>query len=288
MVPARVLGTTKGGGKAEALILGPAPESPGAYRAIVRPGRRLRPGAAFDVADGLSLTIEDLSPDGVRIVRFAGPGATADPLDRIGHVPLPPYIDRADEPLDRERYQTVYAREPGSIAAPTAGLHFTPMLLAALETKGVRRADVVLHVGLGTFAKVEAENIEDHAVAPEEVSVPDETAALHASTRAAGGRVIAVGTTTVRALESSIEEHGTLAPGTRRTSLVIRPGHRFRAVDGLITNFHMPRSSLLFLVCAFGGTPAVMAAYRNAVTAGYRFFSYGDAMFLTPPNGPGN
>lgn len=282
VVPARILGTTRGGGLAEVLLLGRHAGSSDLFRAIVRPGRKLRKGQSMTVADGVSIRIERVEDDGIRVVSFDGPLAQADVLDRFGHIPLPPYIGRADIPLDRDRYQTVFAKEPGSIAAPTAGLHFTNELLEKIRARGVRVAEIVLHVSLGTFAKVEGEDIQAHRVAAESYFIPDETVRLHASTRETGSRVIAVGTTTTRTLESAIGEQGALKAGAGSTDLVIRPGHVFRAIDALVTNFHLPRSSLLFLVCALGGYDRVMSAYRDAVASGYRFFSYGDAMMILP------
>jgi S-adenosylmethionine:tRNA ribosyltransferase-isomerase len=286
VLPARLLGTTEGGGRAEALFLGPSPDRKGSFRAIVRPGRRLRVGARFRISDAIWAHIEAVGSDGVRTLRLAGATTASSVLERLGHVPLPPYITRADRPLDRERYQTVYAREPGSIAAPTAGLHFTSELLERLGRRGVRIAEVVLHVGLGTFASVDAENIADHVVSPESFFVPEETARAFRETRNAGRRVVAVGTTTTRALETAVQSSGEILAGSGETRLVIRPGYRFQAIDGLITNFHLPRSSLLFLVAAFGGYDRVMSAYRTAVEAGYRFYSYGDAMFVSPAPEP--
>jgi S-adenosylmethionine:tRNA ribosyltransferase-isomerase len=195
-------------------------------------------------------------------------------------VPLPPYIRRADAPADLERYQTVYAREKGSVAAPTAGLHFTPDLLAALASRGVETASLVLHVGPGTFRPVEADDVRAHRVDPERFTIPEATAASFARARAEGRRVLAVGTTVTRTLESAIDAAGHLVPGDGETSLVVVPGHRFRAVDALVTNFHLPRSSLLLLVSAFAGRARVLAAYRAAVAARYRFYSYGDAMLV--------
>ncbi|HLL48585.1 MAG TPA: tRNA preQ1(34) S-adenosylmethionine ribosyltransferase-isomerase QueA, partial [Longimicrobiaceae bacterium] len=197
-----------------------------------------------------------------------------------GQVPLPPYVQRAAGDEDCERYQTVYARERGSVAAPTAGLHFTPELLARLEERGVIIARLVLHVGLGTFRPVEAEDPAEHQMHSEWYRVPPDAAAAVNETRAAGGKVWAVGTTSVRTLESAADEAGVVHPGEGWTSIFIRPGYRFRAVDRLVTNFHLPRSTLLMLVSAFGGHEPVMRAYREAVERGYRFYSYGDAMLL--------
>ena len=212
-------------------------------------------------------------------MKFDGDFRVIDLLQRLGRLPLPPYIGRADGPLDRDRYQTVYAREPGSVAAPTAGLHFTESLLEQLRARGVFVHEIVLHVGPGTFARVDAENIEDHHVLPEAFVIPEDTAAAYALARATARRVIAVGTTTVRAMESAAEP-GTLHAGPGETSLVIRPGHRFQTVDALITNFHLPKSSLLFLVSAFAGRETILGAYAQAIESGYRFYSYGDAMFI--------
>jgi S-adenosylmethionine:tRNA ribosyltransferase-isomerase len=195
-------------------------------------------------------------------------------------MPLPPYLGREDEPLDRERYQTVYAREPGSIAAPTAGLHFTPEVLAALDARAVERVAVTLHVGIGTFRPVEAGDLADHRMHEEWYHVPEATAAAVNTTRAEGGRVWAVGTTTIRTLESSVDEAGRVTPGSGVTDLFVRPPHDFEVVDCLLTNFHLPRSTLLMLVAAFAGYDRVMSAYAEAIREGYRFYSYGDAMAI--------
>ena len=205
----------------------------------------------------------------------------AEVVDALGHVPLPPYIDRPDRPEDRDRYQTVYARERGSIAAPTAGLHFTPALLTELAAKGIERAQVTLHVGYGTFKPVRTEDVEGHTVDPEAFEVTPEAASAVSRARREGRRVIAVGTTTTRVLESlERSESGDVVSASGETRMFIYPGHRFRVVDGLITNFHLPRSSLLMLVAALGGREAVLRAYGEAVARGYRFYSYGDAMLV--------
>jgi S-adenosylmethionine:tRNA ribosyltransferase-isomerase len=230
------------------------------------------------VADDLSVEILDSAPGGGRVVRLVTELSVEQALERYGHVPLPPYLAREDEPLDRERYQTVYAREPGSVAAPTAGLHFTPEILAALDAEGVRRAALTLHVGIGTFRPVEGDDIDAHELHHEWYHVPESTARTVNEARAAGGRVWAVGTTSVRTLESVADEAGRIHAGTGTTDLFIRPGYAFRAVDCLLTNFHLPRSTLLMLVAAFAGYERTMAAYREATRSGYRFYSYGDAM----------
>jgi S-adenosylmethionine:tRNA ribosyltransferase-isomerase len=201
-------------------------------------------------------------------------------VEALGHIPLPPYINRQDRPEDRERYQTVYARQQGSVAAPTAGLHFTPALLDALRAAGVDVAEIVLHVGPGTFRPVTADEVEDHRLAGEPYVIPGEAADAIAAARARGARVVAVGTTVVRTLEAAARADGTVAAGTGETDLVIAPGFRFRAIDALVTNFHLPRSSLLLLVAAFAGRERVLAAYAEALRRGYRFYSYGDAMLL--------
>lgn len=249
------------------------------FRAMVRPGRRLRPGAVVSLGENAACQVVATHPDGTRTMRFEGPHRILDLLERLGRLPLPPYITRADGPLDRERYQTVYAREPGSIAAPTAGLHFTDALLQEIRGKGVSVQEITLHVGPGTFARVEAEDIALHRVLPERTFVPEETANAHARARAAGHRVVAVGTTTVRTLEGMFAD-GRLVAGPSETDLVIRPGHRFEAVDAILTNFHLPQSSLIILVAAFAGRETILEAYAEAIREKYRFYSYGDAMFI--------
>jgi S-adenosylmethionine:tRNA ribosyltransferase-isomerase len=291
--PARLLGRRAGGGRAEVLLV--RRRAVGQWDALLRPGRRLRAGAVVDVAEGFRVRVV-----GARAERGGPPHAAADEaagalrrvelltsdgddaaaIDRHGHTPLPPYIRREDGAADRERYQTVYAREPGSVAAPTAGLHFTPELLARLEARGVERVELVLHVGPGTFRPVETEDVRLHRVDPERVSVPQAAAAAVERTRAEGRRVVAVGTTVTRALESGLDASGRLLAGERETDLVVVPGHSFRIVDALLTNFHLPCSSLLLLACAFAGRERLLAAYREAVARRYRFYSYGDAMLI--------
>jgi len=225
--------------------------------------------------------VADVAPSALRRVRLVFDELSEEAaLERHGHVPLPPYIRRADALSDRARYQTVYAREGGSVAAPTAGLHFTRALLERLEERGIERVELVLHVGPGTFRPVEVEDVRAHRVLPERYDIPEATAGAVDRARAEGRRVIAVGTTATRALESALGPEGRLRAGEGETSLVIVPGFPFRAVDGLVTNFHLPRSSLLLLVGAFGGRERVLQAYAEAVRQGYRFYSYGDAMLL--------
>jgi S-adenosylmethionine:tRNA ribosyltransferase-isomerase len=278
--PARLLGRREGGGAAEVLLV--RRREPTVWEAMVRPGRRLRPGATLDVADGFRVRVEHApAPGGLRAVRLLLDGLDEEEaLERHGHVPLPPYIRRPDNPADRERYQTVFARETGSVAAPTAGLHFTPELLDRLRARGVERAEIVLHVGPGTFRPIEVEDVREHRVDPERFTIPAETAAALDRARAEGRRVVAVGTTATRALESAIDAAGRVRPGGGETDLVIVPGFRFRVTGALVTNFHLPRSSLLLLVSAFAGREHVLAAYAEAVRLHYRFYSYGDAMLV--------
>jgi S-adenosylmethionine:tRNA ribosyltransferase-isomerase len=281
VIPARLLGRKPTGAPSEVFLLRPsAGNDPYVWEALVRPGSKLKPGRTVAVADDLSVEILDSAPGSGRTVRLVTPLGLEQALERHGHMPLPPYIDREDEPLDRERYQTVYATVSGSVAAPTAGLHFTPEVLAALEAKGVERAVLTLHVGIGTFRPVEGEPAA-HEMHAEWYTVPEDTAAAVDRARAAGGRVWAVGTTTVRTLESVAEEGGRIRAGSGATDLFIRPPFRFRVVDCLITNFHLPRSTLLMLVAAFAGYDRTMAAYRAAIAEGYRFYSYGDAMAVS-------
>ncbi len=263
------------------------PSSSGSlWEALVHPGQKLKPGSRMLFERGgvrLHGEIVGRHFFGRRTVRLWSEdrGDLADTIDRIGHIPLPPYIKRDDTAVDRERYQTVFARHRGSVAAPTAGLHFTSKLLDELAGRGIDRADVTLHVGYGTFKPVRVERVEEHVVDAETLTVsPDAADALTRAHRE-GRRVIAVGTTTTRVLESlPLDADGRVAPATGPTQLFIRPGHRFTLVDGMITNFHLPRSSLLMLVAAFAGRERTLAAYRHAVDQGYRFYSYGDAMLI--------
>ncbi len=279
--PARLLGHKSTGAAAEVLLLRPLdPDDADARRweALVRPGRKLKAGSRVIVGDDLTVEIMDVLESGNRSVRLETTLPIDEAIDRHGHVPLPPYIAREDEGADLERYQTVYARERGSIAAPTAGLHFTDTLLARIEAAGVRRTAVTLHVGIGTFRPVEVDDPLDHVMHEERYVVSPEAAAAVNRTRAEGGRVWAVGTTAVRTLESVAGPDGTVRAGSGMTRLFIRPPYDFRVVDGLITNFHLPRSTLLMLVAALAGHERTMAAYGEAVRERYRFYSYGDAM----------
>ena len=276
VLPARLFATRPTGGRVELLVLGPGP---GPVPAMVRPARRLRAGSALILADGSEATVCSDPHDGVVTVQL--PEDPVALLQRLGEIPLPPYLDRAADADDADRYQTVYANAPASAAAPTAGLHFTAPHLAALAAAGIGFTTVTLEVGIGTFRPLRAEDLARGQLHAERWTVPSETAKRIAATRAAGGRVVAIGTTSVRTLEAATPA-GALGPepGSGTTRLFIRPGYAFRAVDALITNFHLPESSLLMLVGAFLGQERTLDAYRHAVASGYRFYSYGDAMLL--------
>jgi S-adenosylmethionine:tRNA ribosyltransferase-isomerase len=281
VIPARLLGHRclpdgTPGGRVEILLVERIAERE--WQALTRPGKKTRPGSKILLDGGLEAEVLALLPgDGRHHVRFST--ALEPHLETIGHVPLPPYIKRSDRPEDRERYQTVFAREPGAIAAPTAGLHLTTEILARLAARGIEVASVTLHVGLGTFKPVTAELVHEHVMESERWELPAATAeALH-RTRARGGRIVAIGTTVVRTLESAARANG-LTAGSGRTELFITPGFDFQVVDVLFTNFHLPCSTLLMLVSAFAGRERVLAAYREAITSGYRFYSYGDAMVV--------
>ena len=280
VIPARLHGWRPTGGQAELLLLRPLGE--GRWEALVRPGRRLRAGSEIELANregersSARVEIVERRPEGSAVVAL--PDEVARRLDAFGEMPLPPYIH--ERLRDPERYQTVYSRIEGSAAAPTAGLHFTPELLSMIRTRGVRIVEVTLHVGIGTFQPVKVDDVSEHEMHAEWFHVPPETLEQIAETRARGGRVIAVGTTSCRTLES-IEPDQTQADGQSGwTSLFITPGFQFRTVDGLVTNFHLPRSTLMLMVSAFAGRETILAAYAEAVRNRYRFFSFGDAMLI--------
>ncbi|GAB5520043.1 MAG: tRNA preQ1(34) S-adenosylmethionine ribosyltransferase-isomerase QueA [Rhodothermales bacterium] len=280
--PARLVGKRPTGGHAELLLIRPTDDEH-TWLALAKPGRKLQPGATatFGNDDELQAEIVDIAEEGRRVVKFTADAPLHDVIDRVGRMPLPPYIKRpTPQTADRERYQTVYAEHRGSIAAPTAGLHFTPVMLETLRGMGVHIAEVTLHVGYGTFEPVRVDDLRTHQVAAERYTISPTAADTINTARAAGGRVIAVGTTSTRTLETAATEGGVIQPGHGETSLTITPGYRFRALDGLLTNFHLPQSSLLVLVSTFGGHDFVLKAYRHAVEAGYRFYSYGDCMLL--------
>jgi S-adenosylmethionine:tRNA ribosyltransferase-isomerase len=284
VIPARLHGHKASGGRVEMLI----ERMLGATTALahIRASKAPKPGSLLAFGPGLECRVVAKREDGLYEVESSGAFALADIIERAGHMPLPPYITREDETLDAERYQTVYARTPGAVAAPTAGLHFDTAMLEALRAMGVRFAYVTLHVGAGTFQPVRTDDIASHRMHSEYLEVSAAACAEVARTRAAGGRVVAVGTTSVRALETAAAG-GELAACHGDTRLFISPGYRFRVVDALLTNFHLPGSTLLMLVAALAGHARIMAAYRHAVAARYRFFSYGDAMWVTPPAATG-
>jgi S-adenosylmethionine:tRNA ribosyltransferase-isomerase len=275
---ARLLGTRDSGAPAEILLLHPLPD--GTWEAMVSPGGKLHPGRRVHIAPGFDVEIVALTDRRTRIVRVTTDEDIDVAIERHGHIPLPPYIDRGDTTADAERYQTVYAREKGSVAAPTAGLHMTDALLAELDARGVRRVDVVLHVGAGTFKPVEVDDPAQHPMHEERYEISGASAEALNAARARGGKIWALGTTSARALESAVRADGSFAESKGETRLFVRPPYTFRGIDRLITNFHLPRSTLLMLVAALAGYDLTMRAYREAVDAGYRFYSYGDAMAI--------
>lgn len=277
VIPARLHGVREDtGGLMEFLLLRRIDEYH--WECLVKPGRRAKIGLTFKITDELSATICDSTPDGGRIIRLNYDGVFEEILDRAGEMPLPPYITK--RLAERDRYQTVYAKENGSAAAPTAGLHFTPELLQQIQEIGVQIADVLLHVGLGTFRPVSAENLEDHHMHSEYYECTEETAALINNARAKGGRIFAVGTTSCRTLESVADEAGVVHAGSGWTDIFITPGYKFKAVDKLITNFHLPESTLLMLISALSTREEMLSVYKHAVEQRYRFFSFGDAMLI--------
>ncbi len=275
VIPARLYGRKETGGRVEILVERIRSEVLAVCH--LQASKTPKPGTAIALEAGYRCVVEGREEE-LFLLRFSDP--LAEILETIGHVPLPPYLNRPDSEIDRERYQTVYARKPGAVAAPTAGLHFDAPLLERLQSKGVRMAFVTLHIGAGTFQPVRVEDPSQHRMHREYFEVSEEIAAAVEQTRMLGGRVIAVGTTSVRALESAAQT-GILQPSRGETELFILPGFEFRCVDAMITNFHLPKSTLLMLVCAFAGTEQVLTAYRHAVREKYRFFSYGDAMFVS-------
>jgi S-adenosylmethionine:tRNA ribosyltransferase-isomerase len=277
VLPARLLGHRPTGGAVEVLLLKDLGDKK--WECLCKPGRKMRQGDSVLFGDGeLTATVLDVKEDGNRIVEFHYEGIFLEVLERLGKMPLPPYIKA--ELQDQERYQTVYSREVGSAAAPTAGLHFTKELLEAVRSKGIRTAFVTLHVGLGTFRPVKAEQISEHHMHSELCMISAETARILNETKAAGGRIICVGTTSCRTLESLAKEDGTFEESSKWTEIFIYPGYTFKAMNGLITNFHLPESTLVMLVSAFAGRENVLNAYNEAVKEKYRFFSFGDAMLI--------
>jgi len=280
--PARLVGAREGtGGRVELFLVREI--EPRVWETLARPARRLQRGGRVRFGDGrLSAEVAETLDDGRRVVRFTCDGSFEAALEELGQTPLPPYIKREGESLedDRERYQTVYARARGAIAAPTAGLHFTPRVLDQIRARKASIAEITLHVGYGTFEPVRVEDLNHHTVAPEYSEISVEAADAINEARARGGRIIAIGTTTTRALESAVDEAGRLRAVARPAQLTITPGYRFRVVDALLTNFHLPQSSLLVLVSTFAGRDFALAAYRHAVGERYRFYSYGDCMLI--------
>ena len=278
VLPARLIGHRPTGGACEVLLL--VDKGEGLWECLVRPGRKLKPGAQVLFGDGqLTATVEAELDDGKRAVRFHYQGIFLEILEQLGKMPLPPYIKAELE--DQERYQTVYSRVVGSAAAPTAGLHFTPELLEQVREMGVKVCYVTLHVGLGTFRPVKAEEITDHEMHSEFCMISQETADIINETRKNGGRVICVGTTSCRTIESFAAEDGTMSERSGWTNIFIYPGYKFKVLDALVTNFHLPQSTLIMLVSALAGREHVLAAYEEAVREHYRFFSFGDAMFIS-------
>lgn len=278
VLPARLMGMRETGGVVEVLLLRDL--GGGRWECLTRPGRKTRPGTRLIFGNGeLEAEVLEVVEGGNRIVEFKYEGIFLEVLERLGKMPLPPYIKVELE--DGERYQTVYSKEPGSAAAPTAGLHFTKELLARIADRGVRECFVTLHVGLGTFHPVKAEDIEEHEMHSEFCIMPEETARIITETKRSGGRVVCVGTTSCRTVESFANEDGTMDAKSGWTNIFIYPGYRFKCMDALVTNFHLPESTLIMLVSAFAGRENVLAAYEEAVRERYRFFSFGDAMFIS-------
>ena len=277
VLPARLLGTRETGGAVEVLLLRDL--GGGEWECLTRPGRKTRPGTRLSFGGGeLSADVVSVAEGGNRVIKFNYDGIFLEVLERLGKMPLPPYIK--EELQDSERYQTVYSRELGSAAVPTAGLHFTKELLEKIAAKGVRECFVTLHVGLGTFRPVKEDEIEDHDMHSEFCIIPEETARIITETKRAGGRVVCVGTTSCRTIESFANEDGTVDAKSGWTDIFIYPGYKFKCMDALITNFHLPESTLVMLVSAFAGREHILNAYNEAVANKYRFFSFGDAMFL--------
>ena len=279
VIPARLMGEKEGTGAGIEVLLLKRKEND-VWETLVKPGKKARPGARISFGGGLLVgEVIDVVEEGNRLIKFEYEGIFEEILDQLGQMPLPPYITHRLE--DKNRYQTVYAKHDGSAAAPTAGLHFTPELLESIKAKGVKVAEVTLHVGLGTFRPVKVENILEHHMHSEFYMVEEEQAAIINETKKNGGRVICVGTTSCRTIESAAGEDGILRAGSGWTEIFIYPGYKFKMLDALITNFHLPESTLLMLVSALAGRDNVMAAYKEAVKERYRFFSFGDAMFIS-------
>jgi len=279
VLPARLIGKKESGGRVEMLLIPPWNGTNGKWKALIKGSGKLKRKTRIQFEQGLEGEVEEVK-DGKGKVSFSYRGEVVDVLRKFGHIPLPPYIKRGDEPLDRERYQTVLAERDGSIAAPTAGLHFTHETLRSLAERGVRTATITLHVGIGTFAPVKTCDVQDHTMEAEWAEISEETARKIEDAKARAGRVIAVGTTTTRALESFADGKGGVKPGNGMTSLFIYPPYRFRVIDALVTNFHLPKSTLIMMVSAFAGKDFLIKAYQEAIRRKYQFYSYGDAMLI--------
>ncbi len=280
VMPARLFGRRDSGGKAEIFLVRRTEDAAERWVCLLRASKKFRAGQVVYLAGSMQATVCGSSGDESWLIEFAGSEPFDEWLEREGHIPLPPYLRREDEVADRDRYQTVFSRNPGAVAAPTAGLHFTRELLVELESKGVRLSYLTLHTGLGTFQPVRVEHIKDHRIHTERYFIPETTAEEICSAKLRGNRVIAVGTTTTRTLEYAADNDGNVTPGSGEADIYIVPGYRFKVVDALITNFHLPESTLLMLVSAFAGHEYILAAYREAVSRGFRFYSYGDAMLI--------
>jgi S-adenosylmethionine:tRNA ribosyltransferase-isomerase len=280
VMPARLFGSKDSGGKVEIFLVRRATGIAERWSCLLRASKKFREGQVIFLAKDMRATVCSRLDAESWQIEFAGPEPFDVWLEREGHIPLPPYLQRADDVQDRERYQTVFSKAPGAVAAPTAGLHFTRELLAELDVKGIKTAYLTLHTGLGTFQPVRVERVEDHRIHTERFSIPVSTADAIRSTKALGGRVIAVGTTTTRTLEYAADSDGNVVAGDGEADIFIYPGYTFKVVNALITNFHLPESTLLMLVSAFAGRDYIQDAYREAIRRGFRFYSYGDAMLI--------
>ena len=280
VLPARLQGSKQSGGQVEVLLLRQHDTENNIWRCMTRSSRALKPGTLIDFPAEMTGEVLEAVDDGQRMVRFSSPASFLETLEQVGHVPLPPYIRRDDQPFDKDRYQTVYASNPGAVAAPTAGLHFTEETFADLTARDIEVCGVTLHVGPGTFLPVRSENLQAHRMHAEAYDIPFQAAERINNARAEGRRIIALGTTVTRTLEHAVDANGLLQAGQGETDLFIKPGHSFRMVDALVTNFHLPKSTLLVLVSAFAGREFILRSYRTAVAQSYRFFSYGDCMLI--------
>jgi S-adenosylmethionine:tRNA ribosyltransferase-isomerase len=280
VIPARLLGRKESGGQVEALLVRYSDPEQNSWLCMTRSSKALKVGTCLEFPEGISGEVIDTAADGQRIIRFCCSGDFMIALEKAGHMPLPPYIRREDEDFDKERYQTVFASNPGAIAAPTAGLHFTDEVFEALAQRHVDVCGVTLHVGPGTFLPVRTDNLAEHKMHSEEYEISEETSQKINQARRDGRRIVALGTTVTRTLEYAVDNDGLLAPGRGETDLFIKPGFDFKIIDALITNFHLPKSTLLVLVSAFAGRDFILKAYQEAVAEKYRFFSYGDCMLI--------